>query len=146
MPARSTAGAFAWSARVDGRVCVQDRGRMFVERFLTKLSLLLRGTTVAPAARFGETLAEERAKGGSFSPPDATAVPSPRLTHEDLRLYGGAQFNRAMAEFRCARTHAVRARRRAAAQLCDACMGCTHACMRAGAGVAEVRAGAMGTR
>lgn len=79
---------------------------MFVERFLTKLSLLLRGTTVAPAARFGETLAEERNKGGSFfapyDPPGATPA-TPRnsdLPNGDLRLYGGAQFNRAMAEFR----------------------------------------------
>lgn len=80
---------------------------MFVERFLTKLSLLLRGTTVAPAARFGETLDEERTKGGSFfAPYDApagTPASTPRnsgLPNGDLRLYGGAQFNRAMAEFR----------------------------------------------
>ena len=94
--------------RVSSRgVVVQDRGRMFVERFLTKLSLLLRGTTVAPAARFGETLDEERTKGGSFFAPcdahAATPASTPRtsgLPNDDLRLYGGAQFNRAMAEFR----------------------------------------------
>lgn len=79
---------------------------MFVERFLTKLSLLLRGTTVAPAARFGETLDEERTKGGSFfascDPQAPAATPrSSTLPNGDLRLYGGAQFNRAMAEFRC---------------------------------------------
>lgn len=80
---------------------------MFVERFLTKLSLLLRGTTVAPAARFGETLDEERTKGGSFfASSDPTATPrNSNLPNGGLRLYGGAQFNRAMAEFRCRQPH-----------------------------------------
>lgn len=42
----------------------QDKGRMFREAFLNKLSLLLRGTVAAPAERFGETLADEHMMGG----------------------------------------------------------------------------------
>lgn len=45
-------------------VCVQDKGRVFREAFLGKLSLLLRGTVAAPADRFGETLADEHMMGG----------------------------------------------------------------------------------
>lgn len=44
--------------------CLQDKGRMFREAFLNKLSLLLRGTVAAPADRFGETLADEHMMGG----------------------------------------------------------------------------------
>lgn len=48
-----------------GVVCaLQDKGRMFREAFLGKLSLLLRGTVAAPADRFGETLADEHMMGG----------------------------------------------------------------------------------
>lgn len=43
---------------------LQDKGRMFREAFLNKLSLLLRGTVAAPADRFGETLADEHMMGG----------------------------------------------------------------------------------
>eukprot|EP00892_Ulva_mutabilis_P001680 jgi/Ulvmu1/11512/UM078_0001.1 len=77
---------------------LKERGRSFVEQFLAKLSLLLRGTTTAPAARFGETLQDEHAKGGSFAASATTAAPD--LPNASLRLYGGAQYNRAMAEFR----------------------------------------------
>jgi hypothetical protein len=46
-------------------ICVlQDKGRVFREAFLNKLSLLLRGTVAAPADRFGETLADEHMMGG----------------------------------------------------------------------------------
>ena len=41
----------------------QDKGRVFREAFLGKLSLLLRGTVAAPADRFGETLADEHMMG-----------------------------------------------------------------------------------
>jgi hypothetical protein len=80
-----------------------------VEAFIAKLNLLLRGTTSAPAARFGETLQEEHTRGGPFGTTAATAAPTgaaatprapPGLCNADLRLYGGAQYNRAMAEFR----------------------------------------------
>lgn len=48
---------------------MQEKGRMFRESFLTKLSLLLRGTVAAPAERFGETLADEHLRGGGHPPP-----------------------------------------------------------------------------
>lgn len=82
---------------------LQEKGRSFVEQFLAKLSLLLRGTTTAPAARFGESLQDEHAKGGSFAlAAIGTPAPAPPdLPNATLRLYGGAQYNRAMAEFRC---------------------------------------------
>lgn len=84
---------------------MQERGRAFVEQFLAKLSLLLRGTTTAPSARFGESLQDEHAKCGSFASSSvggsgAPAPVSPDLPNASLRLYGGAQYNRAMAEFR----------------------------------------------
>jgi hypothetical protein len=91
---------------------------MFVERFLSKLSLLLRGTTSAPAARFGETLQEEQTRGGCFGVAQASSggggvrsrscTPRPALLNADLRLYGGAQYNRAMAEFRYDAMHLKR--------------------------------------
>lgn len=88
-----------------GWLHLQEKGRAFVEQFLAKLSLMLRGTTTAPAARFGETLQDEHAKGGSFALAGSSALgcPAPNppvLPNSSLRLYGGAQYNRAMAEFR----------------------------------------------
>lgn len=75
-----------------------------MEQFLARLSLILRGTVTAPAARFGESLQDEHAKGGSFAAATTGALgaPPPDLPNASLRLYGGAQYNRAMAEFRCA--------------------------------------------
>lgn len=43
---------------------LQDKGRVFRESFLNKLSLLLRGTVAAPSDRFGETLEDEHLRGG----------------------------------------------------------------------------------
>jgi hypothetical protein len=82
---------------------LRDKGRQFRESFLTKLGLLLRGTVAAPAERFGETLADEHVRGGAFVGPDgATLSLAGPLANSNMRLYGGAQFHRAMAEFRMA--------------------------------------------
>lgn len=82
---------------------LRDKGRQFRESFLTKLTLLLRGTVAAPAERFGETLSDEHVRGGAFVGPDgATLSLSGPLPNANMRLYGGAQFHRAMAEFRMA--------------------------------------------
>lgn len=82
---------------------LRDKGRQFRESFLTKLGLLLRGTVAAPAERFGETLADEHVRGGAFVGPDgATLSLAGPLANANMRLYGGAQFHRAMAEFRMA--------------------------------------------
>jgi len=80
---------------------LKDKGRSFREAFLSKLGLLLRGTVAAPADRFGETLADEHVRGGAFVLPDGKPLaPSPTLANAHMRLYGGAQYHRAMAEFR----------------------------------------------
>lgn len=82
---------------------LRDKGRQFRESFLTKLGLLLRGTVAAPAERFGETLSDEHVRGGAFVGPEgATLSLAGPLPNANMRLYGGAQFHRAMAEFRMA--------------------------------------------
>ena len=81
---------------------VQDKGRVFVESFITKLSMLMKGTTAAPAERFGETLTDEHIRGGAFVAQNEgkPAIVTEDLTNANMRLYGGAQYNRAMTEFR----------------------------------------------
>ena len=44
---------------------LKDKGRIFRETFLAKLGLLLRGTVAAPPERFGETIEDERIRGGA---------------------------------------------------------------------------------
>ena len=94
-------GAEKWQTHLSPSL--QDRGRAFVEAFITKIGLILRGTTSAPAARFGETLQEEHVRGGAFAAADSAAAKRAlAMSNASMRLYGGAQYNRAMAEFRCA--------------------------------------------
>jgi hypothetical protein len=82
---------------------LKDKGRALREGFLAKLGLLLRGTVAAPPDRFGETLADEHMRGGAFVAPDGRALAAPPgLPNAHMRLYGGAQYHRAMAEFRAA--------------------------------------------
>lgn len=64
---------------------LQDKGRMFREAFLNKLSLLLRGTVAAPADRFGETLADEHMMGGEVSPDSSRAPTAAILQSQQLR-------------------------------------------------------------
>lgn len=74
-----------------------------MEAFLTKLQLILRGTVTAPPEKFGETLADEHIKGGAFVAPNGKPLPVPEaLANAHMRLFGGAQFHRAMSEFRLA--------------------------------------------
>ncbi|KAL5993080.1 ARP2/3 actin-organizing complex subunit Arc5 [Asimina triloba] len=79
---------------------LKEKGRTFHDSFLTKLSLLLKGTVVAPPDKFGETLQDERVNGGAFSCTDGHQFPSKLIPNAGMRLYGGAQYHRAMAEFR----------------------------------------------
>ncbi|XP_048593908.1 dynamin-like protein ARC5 isoform X2 [Brassica napus] len=79
---------------------LKERGRTFHDLFLTKLSLLLKGTVVAPPDKFGETLQDERTQGGSFVGTDGLQFPHKLIPNAGMRLYGGAQYHRAMAEFR----------------------------------------------
>lgn len=64
---------------------LQDKGRMFREAFLNKLSLLLRGTVAAPADRFGETLADEHMMGGEVSPGGSLAPTAAILQAQQLQ-------------------------------------------------------------
>ncbi|PNY16344.1 dynamin-like protein arc5-like, partial [Trifolium pratense] len=79
---------------------LKEKGRAFHDMFLTKLSLLLKGTVVAPPDKFGETLPDERINGGAFVGADGVQFPHKLIPNAGMRLYGGAQYHRAMAEFR----------------------------------------------
>ncbi|XP_074280685.1 dynamin-like protein ARC5 [Silene latifolia] len=79
---------------------LKEKGREFHDHFLTKLSLLLKGSIVAPPDKFGETLQDERVQGGAFIGPDGLQFPPKLIPNAGMRLYGGAQYHRAMAEFR----------------------------------------------
>ncbi|KAF3435179.1 hypothetical protein FNV43_RR22266 [Rhamnella rubrinervis] len=81
-------------------VKLKEKGRAFHDLFLTKLSLLLKGTVVAPPDKFGETLQDERVNGGAFVGIDGAQFPQKLIPNAGMRLYGGAQYHRAMAEFR----------------------------------------------
>lgn len=78
---------------------LKERGRLFREAFLSKLQLLLRGTVAASPDRFGETLADEHIRGGTFVGPDGKPLNVAEvLPNAHMRLFGGAQYHRAMAE------------------------------------------------
>ncbi|KAG0605139.1 hypothetical protein M758_9G034900 [Ceratodon purpureus] len=79
---------------------LRERGRIFRDSFLAKLSLLLRGSVVAPPEKYGESLQDERVQGGAFVSPDGVQMPYKHVPNASMRLYGGAQYHRAMAEFR----------------------------------------------
>ncbi|KAK4491226.1 hypothetical protein RD792_001959 [Penstemon davidsonii] len=81
-------------------VKLKEKGRAFNDLFLTKLALLLKGTVVAPPDKFGETLQDERVNGGAFIGTDGLQFPQKLIPNAGMRLYGGAQYHRAMAEFR----------------------------------------------
>ncbi|GKV11115.1 hypothetical protein SLEP1_g22396 [Rubroshorea leprosula] len=81
-------------------VKLKEKGRAFHDLFLTKLSLLLKGSVVAPPDKFGETLLDERISGGAFVGIDGLQLPHKLIPNSGMRLYGGAQYHRAMAEFR----------------------------------------------
>ncbi|XP_078157052.1 P-loop containing nucleoside triphosphate hydrolases superfamily protein [Carex rostrata] len=81
-------------------VKLKEKARAFHDSFLTKMSLLLKGTVVAPPDKFGETLQDERINGGTFTGSDSFQLPNKMMPNAGMRLYGGAQYHRAMAEFR----------------------------------------------
>lgn len=85
---------------------LKEKGRGFREQFLAKLGLLLKGTVSAPPERFGETLADEHIRGGAFVLGDGKAVTLPEaVANAHMRLFGGAQYHRAMAEFKAIMAH-----------------------------------------
>ena len=83
---------------------LRERGRSFYAHFVQKIPLLMRGTVAAPPDKFGETLADERTRGGTFVADDGRplAIPPGSVPNADMRLFGGAQYHRALEEFRAA--------------------------------------------
>ncbi|KAL6905521.1 hypothetical protein ACP4OV_003122 [Aristida adscensionis] len=79
---------------------LKEKAQLFHDSFLTKLSLLLKGMVVAPPDKFGETLINERIDGGTFTGSENFQLPNKMMPNAGMRLYGGAQYHRAMAEFR----------------------------------------------
>ena len=83
---------------------LKEKGRAFYQHFLEKIPELLRGTMAAPPRVFGETLAHEHIRGGAFVGPDGRPVDPMRsgieVPNGDMRLFGGAQYHRALEEFR----------------------------------------------
>lgn len=80
---------------------LRERGRSFYSHFVQKIPLLLRGTMAAPPERFGETLADEHIRGGTFVGDDGRPLPAREpVPNAEMRLFGGAQYHRALEEFR----------------------------------------------
>ncbi|XP_039835821.1 dynamin-like protein ARC5 isoform X2 [Panicum virgatum] len=79
---------------------LKEKAQLFHDSFLTKFSLLLKGMVVAPPDKFGETLINERINGGTFTGSENFQLPNKMMPNAGMRLYGGAQYHRAMAEFR----------------------------------------------
>lgn len=80
---------------------LREKGRTFREGFLTKIELLMKGTANAPIEKFGETIADEHVRGGAFVGVDGQPLPHyATLSNSNMRLFGGAQYHRAMSEFR----------------------------------------------
>jgi len=76
-------------------------GRNFYANFVAKIPLLIRGTMAAPVDRFGETLADEHIRGGAFvNDSGRPLATSSTLSNAEMRLLGGAQWTRALEEFR----------------------------------------------
>ncbi|TVU51148.1 hypothetical protein EJB05_02556 [Eragrostis curvula] len=82
------------------KVKLKEKAQLFHDSFLTKLSLLLKGMVVAPPDKFGETLINERINGGTYTGSENFQLPNKMMPNAGMRLYGGAQYHRAMAEFR----------------------------------------------
>jgi len=83
---------------------LRERGRAFTAHFVQKIPLLMRGTVAAPPDKFGETLVDERTRGGTFVTDDGRplSIPPGVVPNAEMRLFGGAQYHRALEEFRAA--------------------------------------------
>eukprot|EP00871_Galdieria_phlegrea_P000568 jgi/Galph1/1511/GphlegSOOS_G197.1 len=81
----------------------------YQEHLLYQLQQILKGNIRAPPAVWGETILEERLRGSCYSDVVFNADKSrtgsktldyPQLEDGNIRLYGGAQYRRALEEFR----------------------------------------------
>ena len=84
---------------------------IYRERFAKELSNVVQGTVKVPPAEFGETLESEQLRGGSFLERDQVQSEVwQRLVQQDVgnekaKLFGGAQYHRALREFNVAVRH-----------------------------------------
>ena len=84
---------------------LKKTANQFREFFLRSLGSVIQGTIQASPAQYGETLETEQLRGGSFL--DAKDVPAERwerimddeVGNAHHRLFGGAQYHRALREF-----------------------------------------------
>lgn len=80
---------------------LKEMGRHVREGFLDSLGQIMRGTVSIAVGRHGETLAEEHIRSGAYVGPDGKPLPHyAGLPNANMRLYGGAQYHRAIVEFR----------------------------------------------
>lgn len=81
------------------------------ESFAKQLQCVIKGTVKLSPSDYGETLENEQSKGGSFLPielRDKTvwkSIVSSKVGNGDKKLYGGAQYHRALREFGAAVRH-----------------------------------------
>lgn len=84
---------------------LKKTANQFREFFLRSLGSVIQGTISASPAQYGETLETEQLRGGAFL--DAKDVPAERwervmddeVGNAHHRLFGGAQYHRALREF-----------------------------------------------
>lgn len=80
---------------------LREKGRAFYQHFLEKIPEIVRGTLAAPTRIFGETLSHEHIRGGAFVNADGRpCMPMQTVPNAEMRLFGGAQYHRALEEFR----------------------------------------------
>jgi len=97
---------------------LKEKGRVYAEDFLRRLAAVIKGTIRAPPTLWGESLADERIRGGSYHDLGSVgtnlqsaqaggiarlAISSrgeSRVENEEARLFGGAQYYRALREFK----------------------------------------------
>ncbi len=84
---------------------------IYRERFAKELSNVVQGTVKVPPSEYGETLEVEQLRGGSFLERDQIQSDVwQRLLQEEIgnanaKLFGGAQYHRALREFNVAVRH-----------------------------------------
>lgn len=85
---------------------LKQRANNFRERFSKDIATLIHGSIKASTETWGETLEEEQLRGGGFMESSRQALSKAELMNLDAnvgnihnRLYGGAQYHRAMREF-----------------------------------------------
>jgi hypothetical protein len=84
---------------------------IYRERFSKELSNVVQGTVKVSPTEFGETLAAEQLRGGSFLDRDQVqsdvwqTLVQQEIGNSQARLFGGAQYHRAIREFNVAVRH-----------------------------------------